>query len=1113
MKLHRLSVDRFRGVRHRELVFPDAGVVVIEGANEAGKSSLVEALDLLLEEKDSATKARVRAVQPVGEDVGTTVEAELSVGPYRFTYRKTWNRGAGTTLSLHAPRPEQLTGSRAHDRVEQLLDEHLDRLLWKALRVLQGVPLEQSGLGDSGSLSVALDRAAGTAAEAGQDLLGAVEAEYLRWHTPTGRPTGPYRQAIERHTAARSATEDARTALAELAAAVDLHELLTGQLAQAVEVAGAAAAALLAAERAVAGLAAVEDERAVTAEVAQRAGHQLRQARADQQVRTGLHRRIDRLAAEMERLQASVEPATGALTEQDGVVAGRESAERTTSAAVDRAAAHAVAARDDLEVVLLLDRHAVLAERVAAARTDILELAAARRALAGHRVDREAVRRLEKVAHARDVALARCEAVAGHLVVRPLAGTPVLVGGRPAPPADPPQPVALTGPVEIEVPGVVQVTVLPGQDAVARGEEAAAASTLLDRLSADLGVTGVEDARRRLAERERDEAAVVQAEHRLTGRLAGDTLGALEAELADLQLQRDRLLGGRGEQPLPDDARHARARRKQAEAAETAARADHRAAVDGLAAARATAAELRVELATTTARLAAAGAESAVAEVELRDARSVASDDALVEAVALADRAWQLADAAAQEADKRWREADPEGVRAARRSAGSRRDAAERARTDLVEQLRDLSARLAVMGEQGRQDLLDAALSAEQAAADELASVRGRARAADLLWRTVQAHRATARAGYVDPFRRRLVALAEVLHGPGVDLEVDADLRVVSRTWRGSTVPFAALSTGAQEQLGLLVRLTAAQLLGAGDGDGGVPVILDDALGHTDAVRLAAMGRVLAEAAPDIQVVLLTCTPERYTAIAGATVLRLDGDPAVAVPATAVAEPTTGAGTTAAPVPATPAAAARSTRVPRAAAAPAAAPTSGDIGGARVAGTTGGPGGGAGGPGDATDLGSHAGCGDVREPGRSGDGRSGDGRSRRAGGAGDGTGADRRGGAVPVSGVGELDGMDQLGPEAGDATTWQPDALGGEVAAPIRPATNPAERPAPGVAIQDPRVARVLAVLRSGGPLTRAEVLARTGLDEQDWTAVRRDLLDSGLVRVTGARRGVRYSA
>ena len=56
MKLHRLRLENFRGVTERELTFPDAGVVVVTGRNEIGKTSMIDALDALIALPDSSRK-------------------------------------------------------------------------------------------------------------------------------------------------------------------------------------------------------------------------------------------------------------------------------------------------------------------------------------------------------------------------------------------------------------------------------------------------------------------------------------------------------------------------------------------------------------------------------------------------------------------------------------------------------------------------------------------------------------------------------------------------------------------------------------------------------------------------------------------------------------------------------------------------------------------------------------------------------------------------------------------------------------------------------------------------------------------------------------------------
>src|SRR5690625_7327753 len=90
MKLHSLHLQNFRGVIDRRVEFPKTGVVVLQWPNEVGKTSMMDALDLLLKEKDGAKKQIVRDAHPVNSDVATVVTAEISAGRDSFGYMYTW---------------------------------------------------------------------------------------------------------------------------------------------------------------------------------------------------------------------------------------------------------------------------------------------------------------------------------------------------------------------------------------------------------------------------------------------------------------------------------------------------------------------------------------------------------------------------------------------------------------------------------------------------------------------------------------------------------------------------------------------------------------------------------------------------------------------------------------------------------------------------------------------------------------------------------------------------------------------------------------------------------------------------------------------------------------
>ena len=48
MRIHRVSIRNYRGVEESTLEFAETGVTVIEGDNEVGKTSLLEAIELIL---------------------------------------------------------------------------------------------------------------------------------------------------------------------------------------------------------------------------------------------------------------------------------------------------------------------------------------------------------------------------------------------------------------------------------------------------------------------------------------------------------------------------------------------------------------------------------------------------------------------------------------------------------------------------------------------------------------------------------------------------------------------------------------------------------------------------------------------------------------------------------------------------------------------------------------------------------------------------------------------------------------------------------------------------------------------------------------------------------
>ena len=206
------------------------------------------------------------------------------------------------------------------------------------------------------------------------------------------------------------------------------------------------------------------------------------------------------------------------------------------------------------------------------------------------------------------------------------------------------------------------------------------------------------------------------------------------------------------------------------------------------------------------------------------------------------------------------------------RSAGPTRWTAATMR--LSEALREVTAQLKVYGTEGRKGQLDAAQTEREHAEADYLRMHRRARAAQLLRSVMARHRDATRLRYVDPFRNQVERLGRIVFGDSFEVEIDSALRICSRTLAGRTVPYESLSGGAKEQMGIVARLAGAVLVAKEDG---VPVVIDDALGFTDADRLTKMGAVFNAVGGDGQVIVLTCSPAALRQRGRCTPHRADG--------------------------------------------------------------------------------------------------------------------------------------------------------------------------------------------------------------------------------------------
>lgn len=867
MRLHRLVVKDFRGVEERELAFADTGVTLLHGPNEAGKSSMVEALQLLLDVKATSKSQRVEAVCPAHRDAGPYVEAELTVGPYRFVYAKQYHRRPGTVLTVLEPAPQQLTGGSAESWVAEQMRTYVDGDLLSALTVLQGPGPGQPSLRDSAAFAKALDAASGGAGEdepGAERLAEAVAAERARYFTPTGRPTGELAAARAREAAARAALEAAEAALREVDQVAEQHALASARLAALVDRRSAAVAAFEALgadqERVSALQARLAQSRAALESATLREQHageaaNRRRRLVEQQAlaveRTAQVRVLrDRALADREVLAAEASWLETTVHELSAVSADRRERKSQAQYAVDYA-------RESVGYQRLVKR----IEQAQLLGKDVED---ARNRLAGNPIDRRALQTIAVAEQRYEKAQARFSALAATLKLERLGFSDVLVDGSNIG-EEPVEVVAGNGMV-IEVPGAVRIEVMQRGESADAAAEVKASHTALLAACRDAGAADVAEARELHEQREAVEIELQEARIALAHALGEHTLAELRASADESAERIVALEAAVDAELLAVDPERAKANLMEATQAEVASRAEEKQTREQLG-------QKHQELhrASTDAQVAADRLQhfdnrATELSVELERARAEASDDALAIAADEAAAAREAAAVEVAEHERAAREADVAGFAARYAAARTTAERARAAEAAAREDLAGLAGQLQLFQADGRRDRLDAAEAEHVHAERALTSVEERARAAALLHETLTAHRDARRARVQAPYQRALEELGRTVFGDPLTITVGDDLTIASRTVDGVTVPFESLSGGAQEQLGVLSRLACARLV---DGADGAPVIFDDALGHSDPARLGAMADALVEAGRSAQVIVFSCVPGRFDALRG----------------------------------------------------------------------------------------------------------------------------------------------------------------------------------------------------------------------------------------------------
>jgi AAA domain len=887
MRIERIKLRDFRGVTEQEVTFNTTGVTVIEGDNEAGKTSVADAFDLLRRWKDSSGRQEIKEAKPVNRDVGPFVEATFTVGEYRMTYRKQWISGKLTELEIHAPHSEQLSGDQAHERVEQLLRDHADMTLFDSLWYRQGDRIAQAELAGSKSLLSALDAAADDGGEevrhgAQDELLKRVGKERERyWTGATGKEIKDRTTRRQELAAAQSRVEALQQSLARLEQTADAHaaaerELLALQqreldIERQVTQARAAVARLEGLRTAV-GDARAKDAQATLA---------LSEATRDlDDVRAELIRRVATDADSITDLQEQERQAAPQLDAAEAAVTAATEARASAQASLNLAQLELSSRRAVAELLHERAAYAALSERSQRLEQAEVELTEATRALESIRVTPDLVRDINAAHGLVDRLRARVEAGQARVRVEARRELTVAIGAeRRQIQAGAEIETPVSGALEIDLPDIARIVVSSPEQSGGAELELQTAQGQLNELLEQSGVDSHEAAAAALEERGNQTHNRERAGDRRAAALAGLEPSQLAAQLERARQRTAVLEPERGEaaaelQPDEADALVEAAGKEMERLHRELAAAQ--VSLDSASSALKIHAERAAERRGALERLTAA---SQAATAALEAARAQVSDASLQEAVDAAAEAAQGARKALAEAEQALHDANADALQAEldNKLALSGRNA-----TQLVK-LRDSAvgsrALLESEGHSGLSDRLARELAERDTRAQTLAAEDRRADAAALLYETLVRKRKAAHAVHAQPFREQLLRYARIVWGPDVEVVIDPEtFQILSVSRDGVTIPFAGLSAGTREQFAILARLAVAAIVGTDGGDqrpGGVPVIIDDALGYSDPGRLTKLGAAFSVAGRESQVIVLTCVPDRYRDIGNAESVKI----------------------------------------------------------------------------------------------------------------------------------------------------------------------------------------------------------------------------------------------
>lgn len=882
MRILSIRLKHYKGVKEAEVEFRPTGITVVQGPNEVGKTSLVTALDTIIEYADSSSHREVVAMRPQGQDYGTEIEVQLQMDQEILTYFKRYHRDRTTRLTIEKTGSgrRSMAGREAHDYMRERLIHQMDWELWKALKIVQGSATDDAAhvvLGTSRSLRAALDRAAGGGSGNVTDdtLFDRVKKERDRYFTATGAEIkgmfGGLREELR-----RSNDEVERITRQMADAENDSQRLhyLDSQLRGSVEELADAEAKWQHAQASLSLIAEIENEQRRKLEQLTLAQEKISEWRGQLTEREQLTRQenelVKQVAISERRLHEGDADSNQLSARLQAAQEEYEIAEKSR-----REARHAFDERnEDLNSVIMRQELAGLTHQIERIRELNQLLSTCRQRRERIRIDEVGLKKIRKQSDIVRLAQSALQVKSPSAVIRSMQPTTLILNGvKVALDDHEVRNLSLSEKFTVVDPDRFEMTVYPGTSVSELQSKLGVEQNALSKLFDQYGVQDLNDAESQSLEQRTLETQIDSSQRQLDDESAGLSLADLETRMLELTVAMGHYEENRPEgYVFPDALEVARKQAEDARRVMEQAEEIYHDATHQCEALKKEQQRLQDERQTLLAEMSQNGQQLSDMRYRLEERRRILSDERLTEHLETGTLEVQTLKRDVETLVQRLENLEPEHVRVLVNNGSEQIATIKQRSHELRQERAEIQGRLNAVGGLGLYEELEEAKIRYEGCKASLDQLTRRAQAAKLLYETVNDCREREQLRYREPLRQRITELGRAVFGSDFDVQLDETLSVVSRTYHGDTLPVEVLSTGAQEQLALLVRLAAASLV---DRDDGVPIILDDTLGHTDDERMDMMASVLNVVGQSAQIIVLTSATRRYSSLRSAQVIDL----------------------------------------------------------------------------------------------------------------------------------------------------------------------------------------------------------------------------------------------